>query len=276
MDYNTANGTSQLVRQREFTLSANQVTRAFCREVPVTFDQAIVQSRSSAPIDVGLARQQHQAYVQALESMGLQVQVLPADRHFPDCCFVEDCAVVADGVALIPRLGAPSRRGEEIPIATVLERHVGIEWVRNPATLDGGDCLRIGKRWYVGRSRRTNAAGAGRVREVFAPLGFDIIEVPLQNILHLKCVCSRLDEQTMLLAEGSIPAEVFRDVRVLHVPAAEAYAANSLAVNGTILMPAGFPATRRAIEGAGFKVAELDHSEIRKADGAMTCLSILV
>lgn len=276
MDYNTANGTSQLVRQREFTLSANQVTRAFCREVPVTFDQAIVQSRSSVPIDVRLAQKQHQAYVQALESMGLQVQVLPADWHFPDCCFVEDCAVMAEGVALITRLGATSRRGEETAIAAALEPHVRIERMSEPATLDGGDCLRIGKRYYVGRSQRTNANGVDRLREVFAPLGFEVIEVPLHDILHLKCVCSRLDEETMLLAEGSIAPEVFRNVRIIRVPAAEAYAANCLGVNGMILMPAGFPVTRRAIEDVGFRVVELDQSEIRKADGAMTCMSILL
>ena len=253
-----------------------EVMRAICREVPETFDRAVVQSPSHEPIQAPVAQEQHRAYVRALEGLGLQVEVLPADPRFPDSCFVEDCAVVAEGVGLVARLGADSRRGEEPAIAAALAPHARLETMSAPATLDGGDCLRLGKRWYVGRSQRTNAAGVARLRSVFAPLGFEVIEVRLHGVLHLKCVCSRLDDETMLLADGSIPPEFFRDVRILRVPADEAYAANCLSVRGTVLMPAGFPATRRVVEATGFRVVELDHSEIRKADGAMTCLSIVV
>jgi dimethylargininase len=272
MDYNM----SEIGRQQGFIVSAAEVTHAICREVPATFDRAVVQSPSPEPIQASVAQEQHRAYVRALEAIGLHVQVLPADAQFPDCCFVEDCAVVAEGVALVARLGADSRRGEETAIAAALAPHASLEPMNVPATLDGGDCLRLGKRWYVGRSQRTNAAGIARLRSVFAPLGFEVIEVALDGILHLKCVCSRLDDETMLLAEGSVPPEIFRDVRILRVPAGEAYAANCLSVRGTVLMPAGFPNTRRVVEAAGFPVIELDHSEIRKADGAMTCLSIVV
>jgi dimethylargininase len=145
----------------------------------------------------------------------------------------------------------------------------------SPATLDGGDCLRLGKRWYVGRSQRTNQAGIGRLREVFEPHGFDVIEIPLGDTLHLKCACSSLGEDSMLLADGTISPGLFSDVRVFHVPATERHAANCLCVNDTVLMAAGFPATRRLVEGAGYRVRELDTCEIRKADGAMTCMSIL-
>jgi len=256
-------------------LTASRGRRVLCRSVPPTFNRAVTQAAPSTPIRVELAQAQHRAYVDALTSLGLQVNVLPTDAAFPDCCFVEDCAVYADGVALITRPGAPSRRGEERAVAEALAPHARLQWLGEPATLDGGDCLRLGKRWYVGRSQRTNAAGIASMRSVFEPLGFEVLEVSLGPILHLKCVCSPLGENTLLLAEDTVPPRVFGDARIIMVPAAEAYAANCLSVRDTVLMPTGFPGTRRLIEAEGLQIRELDMSEFRKADGAMTCLSIL-
>jgi dimethylargininase len=178
-------------------------------------------------------------------------------------------------VALITSSGAPSRRGEEQAVAEALAPRFRLEWLAEPATLDGGDCLRLDKRWYVGRSQRTNAAGVAGMRRVFEPLGFEVIEVALGRILHLKCVCSALDDDSVLLAENTLPPRVFDAARIITVPAAESFAANCLSVGGVVLLPAGYPATRRLIEAGGWQVAELDMSEIRKADGSMTCLSIL-
>jgi dimethylargininase len=249
--------------------------RALCRRVAPTFDRAVTQTASSVPIHVDVAQTQQSAYIDALISLGLQVHILPSDAALPDCCFVEDCAVCADGVGLITRPGAPSRRGEERAVAEALAPQLRLEWLREPATLDGGDCLRLGKRWYVGRSGRTNAAGVAGMWRVFEPLGFEVIEVPVGPILHLKCVCAPLADGTLLLADDTLSPRIFGGARVIMVPAAESYAANCLSLGGTVLMPAGFPATRRLIEAEGLQVIELDMSEFRKADGAMTCLSIL-
>jgi dimethylargininase len=145
-----------------------------------------------------------------------------------------------------------------------------------PATLDGGDCLRMGSRLFVGRSLRTNATGIQRLRCVFEPLGFEVIEIPLGPILHLKCVCSRLSDDTLLLAEGAIPPELFSGNRAVRIPAAETHAANCVCANGTVLLAAGCPESRRLIRAEGSDVVELDMSEIRKADGSTTCLSILL
>jgi dimethylargininase len=235
----------------------------------------VTQTPPPEPIRVDRAQAQHRAYVETLASLGLDVLVLPADPACPDCCFVEDCAVYADGVALITHPGAPSRRGEVEAVAAALAPHARLERLAEPATLDGGDCLRLGKRWFVGRSQRTNAAGIAGLRRVFEPLGFEVIEVPLGPVLHLKCVCSPLGETTMLLAEDTVPPNVFGAVRILTVPADEAHAANCLCVGATVLMPAGFPKTRRLVEAEGFQARELDTTEIRKADGALTCLSIV-
>jgi dimethylargininase len=235
-----------------------------------------VQNRPASPINVHIARQQHEAYVRALKSLGLQVTVIPADSEFPDCCFVEDCAVCADGTALITRLGAITRRGEEQAVAQALRPYAHFEWMAAPATLDGGDCLRMGTRLYVGRSQRTNAAGIQRLRFAFEPLGFEVFEIPLDSILHLKCVCSCLDDEMLLLAEGAIPPESFGDKRTLLIPRAEAQAANCVCVNQTVLLAAGCPDSRCVLRAEAYGVIELDMSEIRKANGLMTCLSILL
>jgi dimethylargininase len=245
------------------------------RSISGSFEDAITMRPRSTAIDVALARRQHEHYAAALSRAGLELVQLPHDDAFPDGCFVEDCAFVADGTALITRPGAPSRRGEVDSVRAALERVLRIEITTEPATVDGGDCMRVGNRIFVGRSQRTNDAGIARVREVFGPLGFDVIAVPLHDVLHLKCVCSPLDGDTILLADGTIPREAFGDVRVVSVPAHEECAANAVAIGRTVLVAAGHPATERLVAEQGFEVIAVDTSEIRKADGALTCLSVL-
>ena len=248
---------------------------AVTRCIPHSFLDATVESPPAVPIDIGLARKQHQAYVEALLSFGLTVIQLPADHSHPDCCFVEDCALCVEGVALIANLGAPARRGEELAVAEALRPFLRVERMGEPATLDGGDCLRVGKRIFVGRSKRTNEAGIARVKEVFGPLGYEIIPVPVPGFLHLKCCCSSLGDDAVLLARGTLPPETFGRLPVVLVPREEAYAANCVVVRNKALLPGGFLEAAHAIRAAGLDVIPLDTSEIRKADGSLTCLSIL-
>lgn len=146
-----------------------------------------------------------------------------------------------------------------------------------PATLDGGDCLRFGHTIYIGRSARTNAAGVARATEIFGARGFRIVSVDLPtSVLHLKCVCTRLDDQHVLLAEGTIAPEVFAGTKPVWVPHEESYAANAVAIGRDVVIADGFPRTRDAVEGAGFTAYPVSTSEFRKADGSLTCLSILV
>ncbi len=250
--------------------------RAIVREVADTFQWATVATPPEVPISVRLAKEQHRAYVQALRDAGVEVMVLPADDRFPDCCFVEDCALLVGRTALITNIGISTRRGEEATIAAALQGEVRIERMESPATLDGGDCLVVGHKIYVGLYNRTNAEGAKRVREVFEPMGYTVVPVPLHGGLHLKSACSYAGEGRILLAEYTIPPDVFRGVEIITVPGAEAYAANCVSIASKILMSDGYPTARRMIEAAGFEVIALDTSEIRKADGALTCLSVLI
>jgi len=244
---------------------------AFVRDVPDSFANALCAEAPEIAIDVAAARRQHAAYRAAL---GVATIVVPADDALPDCCFIEDTAVVAAGAAVITRPGAPSRRPETAAVARALAQHVEIHAMEAPATLDGGDCMRVGSTIFVGRSARTNAAGIARLAEVFGPRGVHVVPVDLPaDVLHLKCVCAPLGDDRITLVEG-FPA--LPGVSIVRVPAAESYAANVLAIEDRVLVSSGFPRTRDALEAAGLRVATLETTEFRKADGALTCLSILV
>ncbi|MBX3160314.1 MAG: dimethylargininase [Deltaproteobacteria bacterium] len=248
---------------------------ALTRHVPASFAHALSATPPDPPIDVALARAQHAAYRAALAACGAAVTAIDADEACPDCVFVEDTAVVAGGIALVTRPGAPSRRGETPPVARALARHVDLAWMDAPATLDGGDCLRVGRTIYAGRSARTNAAGIARLAEVFADHTVVAVDLP-PHVLHLKCVCSPLGDGRILLAEGTLAPELFAPHAIVWVPAAEAYAANAVALGRHVVVADGHPRTREALEAAGFTTHAVAHSEVRKADGSLTCQSILV
>lgn len=247
--------------------------RALVRDIPTSFTRALSAQVPASPIDVALARSQHAAYVAALIASGATVETVAADEAHPDCVFVEDTAVIVDGVALITQPGAPSRRGETAAIAMALARHVELARMADDATLDGGDCMRVGDTIYVGASARTNGAGIARLTEVFSRLRVVTVWLPA-NVLHLKCVCTALGDDRMLLAEGTLAAAAF-DARVIAVPAVETYAANVVALGSHVIAAQGFPRTHEALAAAGFTVHSVPASEVRKADGSLTCQSLL-
>jgi dimethylargininase len=248
---------------------------AFTRPVPACFANAL--AAVPAPIDVALARSQHAAYRAALAELGLSVIELAAADELADSCFVEDTAVIAAGLALITNPGAPSRRAETPAIASALAGLVELATMESPATLDGGDCMRVGATIYVGRSARTNAAGVARLAQVFEPRGFLIVPIDLPaGVLHLKCVCAPLGDDRITLADDTLPRDAFRGLAIVSVPAAEAYAANLLVHGDRVVISDGFPRTRDAVVAAGFRPIAIATSELRKADGALTCLSLVI
>jgi dimethylargininase len=249
---------------------------AIIRRVPRSFKDAVCAVPPWPPIDVMHAREQHAEYRGALERCGLEVRALAADDACPDCCFIEDTAVVADGVALVTRPGATSRRDETEAVAKILGDYVEIARMAAPMTLDGGDCMRVGTKIFAGQSLRTSGSGIERLAEVFTPRGFQVIPVALPaHVLHLKCICAPLGDDRITLVEGT-PREPFAGLGIVDIPAAESYAANVVAVGNHVLVARGFPRTAEALERAGFDVIALDTSEFRKADGSLTCLSLLL
>ena len=252
------------------------VTVAITRKVPSSFARALAATVPDPPIDVMLAREQHGEYRGVLERCGLEVRALPADDTLPDCCFIEDTAVVAEGVALVTRPGAESRRDESEAVARVLADYVEVVHMAAPATLDGGDVMRIGKTIYVGKSMRTSGSGIDRLAEVFTPRGYRVVPVALPSgVLHLKCVCAPLGDRRITLADG-MPRDAFAGLDIVAIPEIESYAANVLAIGEHVLVASGYPRAAEAIARAGYRVLELDTSEFRKADGSLTCLSLVL
>jgi dimethylargininase len=225
--------------------------------------------------DFGTALVQHREYIRALESCGLEVRVLEADTGHPDAVFVEDVAVCVPGCAIIARPGAPSRMGEESGMSGILGDHYSrIETIVPPGTLEGGDVMMAGNHCFVGLSNRTNRDGAGQLGQVLGALGIGMTRVPLRDGLHLKTSMSYLENQTLLLIDEWYGYPDFQRFRRIRVPQGEEYAANSLWINGTVLMPSGFPGTAEAVKMAGYPVIGLKMSEFRKLDGGLSCLSL--
>lgn len=285
--------------------------RALVREIPDSFTRALSMTAPASPIDVALAREQHVAYQRALRACNAEIAVIAADDACPDCVFVEDTAVIADGLALITRPGAPSRRPETAAIARALGAvmeivhletaalprglgaaidlarttapafagavaTMGVTGMDPSATLDGGDVMRVDRVFYVGRSARTSEAGIAILQRTFAPRGYRVVALDLPpGVLHLKCVVSPLGGDTILLADASLSPELFAGLRIVRVPREETYAANAVAVGEHVIVAQEFPRTQEAIAAAGFTLHPVPTTEVRKADGSLTCQSLL-
>jgi len=238
-------------------------------------DYPLGLTTSSLPApDMELTLSQHAAYVNCLESLGLSVTVLPAAPGFPDACFVEDTAVVVREVAVVTRPGAPSRQGEAESMAAPLAAHRTLARITAPGTLDGGDILQVGKRFFIGVSDRTNEEGARQLASILGEHGYKSDVIRVAAGLHLKSSLNYVGENTMLVTADFAGHPAIEGFRQIVCPAGEEYAANTLLVNGTLIMPTGYARTRALLEPLGLPIVELDTSEYRKMDGGLTCLSL--
>lgn len=248
---------------------------ALTRPVSPNFDQCELTHLQREPIDVALAESQHEAYEALLEELGAKViAVDPAPEH-PDAVFVEDCAVVVDEVAVITRPGVRSRLGEVEGIARTIAEYRDCVAMEEPATLDGGDVVIADRAVYVGRSGRTNDAGIEQLRAALEPFGYDVTPVEFGGALHLKSVCTAVDAETLLLDPRRVDVTQFRELEYLAVPPEEWTATNVVSVNGIIVMAAGYPATADLLASTDREVRIAEISEFSKAEGAVSCKSIL-
>lgn len=217
---------------------------------------------------------QHSAYRETLENQGLECVVLDPLPGSPDAWFVEDTAVVTEELAVITRPGAPSRRGETASIATVLAGMKPVARIEAPGTLDGGDVLIAGRHCYVGLSERTNEAGAGQLAAHLRRVGIETSPVRVPSGLHLKSGVNYLGSRRMLMTREFAAEPAFAGFERLVLEAEENYAANTLWINGTLLVPAGYPRITARLEGLGYPVVTLEMSEAARMDGGLSCLSL--
>ncbi len=245
------------------------------RAVSPSLERCELSHIERAPIDVARACVQHQEYLRALESVGCRVMTLPVEPDLPDSVFVEDVAIVLDELAVMTRPGAPSRRPEVASVARLLHDYRLLETIEAPATLDGGDVLSIGRTLYVGQSARSNPEGIVQLRDLLAPRGYAVEGVVTRDCLHLKSAVTALSDDCVLLQPAWVNRARFAGFRVIEVDPAEAHAANVLRIGDALIMPANFPRTRQRLLDAGFKVTAVDVSELQKAEGAVTCCSLV-
>jgi dimethylargininase len=230
--------------------------------------------------DLGLpeyekALSQHAAYTAALRSLDIDVRILAANELFPDSVFIEDAAICDREFSVITRPGAPSRREETGGMREILEEFFSrIEFINNPGTLDGGDIMKVNDHYYIGLSERTNNEGADQLISILKKYGMTGEKVRLNKMLHLKTGISYLEKDFVLVSGELAEYPQFAKFRRITVDSHESYAANSIWINGIILVPEGFPDTRRKIEDAGFETIALNTSEFRKVDGGLSCLSL--
>ena len=251
----------------------NVIVRRPCRAMV----EGITSNPQLGKPDYEKALLQHDAYIAALKQCGVEVTVLPADERYPDSCFVEDPAVITRKCAIITNPGAASRNGEKDEIIGAIREFFSedkIEYIKAPGTLEGGDVMMVGDHFYVGRSARTNAEGIRQFIAILEKHGLSGSEVTLEEVLHLKTGGNYLENGNMLVSGEFVDKPEFTKYNRIEIPEAEAYAANCIWVNGTVIVPEGFPAVEKAVREAGYPVLLVDTSEFRKLDGGLSCLSL--
>ena len=221
------------------------------------------------------ARAEHAAYEATLRALGCAVERVPPAPDLPDSVFVEDTAVVLDELAVICRPGAESRRAETAAVATALRAYRPVAAVLAPGTLDGGDVLRVGRRLLVGRSARTNDAGIRQLRSIVSSLGYDVVAVPFTGCLHLKTAATLVADAVAVVNPAWVEPAALAPLRTIAVDAGEPFAANALRVGEAVLYPAEFPRTRARLEAEGVAVRTVPAGELAKAEGGVTCCSVV-
>jgi dimethylargininase len=249
--------------------------RALTRQVSSTFGACELTFLERQSIDIAKAMEQHRAYEACLKELGAQVISMPADESYPDGVFVEDPAIVLDEIAIITRPGAASRRGETESIAQALAPFRELRYIREPATLEGGDVIRVGKTLFVGLSGRTSREGIAQLAALLMVFDYSVVPVEVRGCLHLKSGACWAGGNVILANRNWIDASAFHDFKIIDVPEDEPAAADVLPVAGKLIMPSNFPHTAKILEDSGIEVFPIDVSELQKAESGVTCMSLL-
>lgn len=248
---------------------------ALTRDVSPAMQDCELSHLARSPIDYDRAVAQHAAYEQSLMELGCKVHRLPEGGTFPDAVFLEDTAVVLEEVAVITRPGAASRRGETAVMARAMAEYRTLHAIEAPGTLDGGDVLVIGRTLYVGASARSNAEGIGQLAQLLARWHYRVVPVPTRDCLHLKTAATLAAPGIVVLNPAWVDRTVFEEVAVVEVDPSEPFAGNVLRVGKAAISAAAFPRTIARLKAAGIAIHTVDASEFAKAEGGVTCCSVI-
>lgn len=248
-------------------------THAICRKPGPDFADGITTAGLGRP-DFDRMLTMHAAYVETLQKLGLQVEVLEALPGHPDAYFVEDAAIMTAEVGIVTRPGAKARRGEEVIMEPVIAKYRPLKRIEDPGTLDGGDVLFVDRHALIGISERTNESGACQLGRILEAFGYTWRAVEVPDGLHFKSSVNWVGGNTLLVSPSFAGAPELQSYQKLVVPEEEVYATNTLLINNTLITPKGFPKTRELIDGLNLPILELDCTEPMKMDGGLTCLSL--
>ena len=252
------------------------MTIAITRKISPRFNECEVTHIERTPIDLDVARAQHEEYVNALASLGCQVIELPEEPDLPDSVFVEDTAFILPEAAVITRPGADSRKPETESIIRALSPHRPLVHVTEPGTVDGGDVLVLGKHIYIGISTRSNDSAVRQLQELLAKYGYEVTAVEMHDCLHLKTALTKVDDKTLLINSNWVDTSHFKGFDWIEVDPSEPFAANCLPVGDGIIFPTAFPKTKQKLEQKGYKIQAVNVAELAKAEGAVTCCSLVL
>ena len=248
---------------------------ALTRPVSATLNRCQLTHLAREPIDVARAERQHAGYEEALRAAGADLLRIPAEPDLPDAVFVEDTAIVLDEVAVLANPGAPSRRPEVASVANALGPYRKLVRLEGDATLDGGDVLVVDRTLYVGQSTRTNRAAASQLAMLVDPFSYDVRKVPVRGALHLKSAVTMIGPGRLLMNPEWVSRADFEGLEICQVDPSEPGGANALLVNESILYPMHFPRTAARLEADGRRLLRVDVSELAKAEGGVTCCSLV-
>lgn len=248
------------------------MTHAIVREPSRSFGRCLSSHPLSHTISVEKAKNQHRQYCQILSDLGIDLIQLDPDDRFPDSCFVEDTAIIHQNKALISRMGIQSRRGEEQSILEILTEYLSVKQTPSPATIEGGDVIHFSDFLISGLSQRTNLKGIHSIQEW---LEIDVKTVSAPEITHLKSYVTYLDHNTVIMNTRFVNHPIFLDFDKIVVIDHESYAANTLTINGAVLVPKNHSTVVKQLKNHGYDVVTINMSEFEKCEGALTCLSLL-
>lgn len=246
---------------------------AIVRPPGKSYKNAISSTDENHLIDIEKAKQQHAYYCSVLQKLGLTLISLPTDETYPDGCFVQDPCVAIGDNALITNQKASSRKGEGNAIEKIIKHFKKIKYMKSEGNMDGGDVLITPKKIFVGLSKRTNKNGISQLKKFLAK-DISVIPVLVKNYLHLLTGITYLGKNTMIASE-LINKSLFNDFEIITVSQENEYAANCLTIDNTVVMPKGYKKIAKQIKNKGFEVIEVEMSEFKKADGGVTCLSLI-
>src|SRR6185295_1058593 len=156
-----------------------------------------------------------------------------------------------------------------------LEPHRPLHVIVPPGTMDGGDVLVVGRRVYAGLSTRTNPVGVAQMHQALAPHGYTVGAVKVRGCLHLKSAVTAVADDLLLVNPEWIDTNALNGFRFVEIDPSEPMAANALRVGGDVIYPAAFPHTAQRLARSGLRVRSVDASEVAKAEGAVTCCSVI-